>query len=162
MDYTYIIIPSPFILNSIYISYIQVFNRYNISNYIYFISSVLYALGDIKGMLIDGIVYIDLLVPKYGGGCQDIDNRIKPSLDLLVRGKVIKDDSQVMGISAEWIRVDSKLKCSSSIMRIYYGFVDDYGDILGRGSDISEDDRSDINFLRMQLYEYGKALLRGE
>ena len=162
MDYTDIIIPRPVSVNAMYRSDMQGGKRYKSSKYRDFISSGLYALGDIKGMLIDGMVYIDLLVPKYGGGCQDIDNRIKPSLDLLVRGKVIKDDSQVMGISAEWIRVDSKLKCSSSIMRIYYGFVDDYGDILGRGSDISEDDRSDINFLRMQLYEYGKALLRGE
>jgi Holliday junction resolvase RusA-like endonuclease len=32
----------------------------------------------------------------------DIDNRIKPTLDLLVTHKLIKDDSHVIGVAAAW------------------------------------------------------------
>ena len=73
MDYTDIIIPRPVSVNAMYRSDMRGGKRYKSSKYRDFISSGLYALGDITGMLIDGMVYIDLLVPKYGGGCQDID-----------------------------------------------------------------------------------------
>jgi hypothetical protein len=36
----------------------------------------------------------------------DIDNRIKPALDLLQKNKVIKNDSQVVAVAASWYPPD--------------------------------------------------------
>lgn len=52
-------------------------------------------------------VHVDLLVGVPDQRTRDLDNRIKPCLDLLQRSQVIEDDSLVHSLSARWY---SKLK----------------------------------------------------
>lgn len=47
-------------------------------------------------------VRITLFVPRLSLA-SDIDNRIKPTLDLLVKAKVLKDDRYVDSVCATWL-----------------------------------------------------------
>ncbi len=49
-----------------------------------------------------GAVVIDLTVERRRKGVGDLDNFIKPCLDLLVKHGVIEDDSHVQEITARW------------------------------------------------------------
>ena len=51
-------------------------------------------------------VHIELYVPRLRTN-SDIDNRIKPVLDLLVKAGIILDDSLVSSVYAEWVSRDS-------------------------------------------------------
>lgn len=51
-------------------------------------------------------VHIELYVPRLRTN-SDIDNRIKPVLDLLVRTDIIQDDSLVKSVYAEWVDRDA-------------------------------------------------------
>lgn len=51
-------------------------------------------------------VHIEIYVPRLRFN-SDIDNRIKPVLDLLVKTDIIQDDSLVKSIYAEWVDRDA-------------------------------------------------------
>lgn len=51
-------------------------------------------------------VHVELYVPRLRSN-SDIDNRIKPVLDLLVKTDIIQDDSLVKSIYAEWVERDA-------------------------------------------------------
>jgi Holliday junction resolvase RusA-like endonuclease len=57
---------------------------------------------------ITGAVHVAIWLHRPRGRC-DIDNRIKPILDLLVKAGVLADDSQVVKICAEWSIVDGAI-----------------------------------------------------
>ncbi|KKN77916.1 hypothetical protein LCGC14_0354810 [marine sediment metagenome] len=49
-----------------------------------------------------GEVVVDLTVERKRKGVGDIDNRIKPVLDLLTKYGIIEDDSHVQQVTARW------------------------------------------------------------
>lgn len=55
---------------------------------------------------VPGPVSIEIKVEKRGKAREDIDNRIKAAVDLLVKHNVIDDDRNVQKVSAEWADVD--------------------------------------------------------
>lgn len=55
---------------------------------------------------VPGPVNISLYVEKNGKIKEDIDNRIKAAIDILVSHKIIDDDHNVQRVSAEWADVD--------------------------------------------------------
>ena len=51
---------------------------------------------------IGGVVEVEIKVRRPQAGRSDIDNRIKATLDLMVKMHVIDDDRMVRKVSAEW------------------------------------------------------------
>lgn len=54
---------------------------------------------------IDGEVEVSIFCKKTTKRREDIDNKIKAVLDLLVSNHLIEDDSKVVKVSAEWSRL---------------------------------------------------------
>jgi crossover junction endodeoxyribonuclease RusA len=53
-----------------------------------------------------GVVSVTIRVEKKGKAKEDIDNRIKAVLDVLVKMHVINDDRMVWRVTAEWADVE--------------------------------------------------------
>lgn len=66
--------------------------RYKKAKYVSWINGELLALVAQRAKPFTGCASVSITIPKATRG--DVDNRIKPTLDLLVRAGVLKDDSQ--------------------------------------------------------------------
>lgn len=67
-----------------------------------------------------GDVEVTILAARVNGRRRDIDNLIKPVLDLLVTHAVLKDDSQVRKVDATWMATSSDLTGLSVSIRPYH------------------------------------------
>jgi len=71
-------------------------------------------LGQRRGRRVEGKVDIQIEVRRLSAN-SDADNRIKATLDLLVKQGVIDDDKNVQKVSAEWADVDT---CRVTIKKV--------------------------------------------
>lgn len=78
--------------------------RAKTSRYRTWLNAVNWQVAEQAPQRIDGEVEVSIFCKKTNKRREDIDNKIKAVLDLLVSNHLIEDDSKVVKVSASWSR----------------------------------------------------------